>query len=356
MAAGLAAVGLTTADVLEPSRSVLPRRKAAGLADRMQFTYRNPERSTDPTRSLAGARSMLVGVLDYRRGEPAASPFRLSARVARYAQVDYYAQLREGLGAMSSLLVDAGHQARVVADSNNLVDRNAAWRAGLGWYGKNSNLLIDGAGSWFVIGAVITDADLGPTSTPVNDGCGGCTACIDDCPTAAIVAPGVLDARRCLAWLVQAGGSIPNEFRAAVGDRIYGCDDCQEVCPPNRVTIRRQAAPAADEGAMAWVDLVHLLEADDAELLAHYGRWYIADRDPDVLRRTALVVLGNTADVADPKVEELLIRYLAHERPVLRAHAVWACRRLGRSDLGEETKHDSDASVRKEWSIEVAAR
>ena len=124
----------------------------------------------------------------------------------------------------------------MVADDNALVDREAAYRAGLGWYGKNANLLLPGEGSWFVLGSVVTDAPAAPPSRPRRcaDGCGTCTRCLDGCPTGAIVAPGVVDARRCLAWLLQVEGAFPREHRVALGDRLYGCDDCQEVCPPNR--------------------------------------------------------------------------------------------------------------------------
>ena len=131
----------------------------------------------------------------------------------------------------------AGWRARVVADDNALVDRAAAERAGLGWFGKNSNILLPGAGSWFLLGSVVTDAPL-PTAAPVGDGCGSCRRCLSACPTGALVGPGVLDARRCLAWLLQATGVFPFEFRVALEGRIYGCDDCQDVCPANRLVAR----------------------------------------------------------------------------------------------------------------------
>jgi len=119
---------------------------------------------------------------------------------------------------------------RVVADDNALVDREAAYRAGLGWYGKNTNLLLPGKGSWYLLGSVVTDAPL-PAGRPMADGCGTCSRCLPACPTGAFIRPGVLDARRCLAWLVQAPGVFPAELRVALADRIYGGDSCQEVCP-----------------------------------------------------------------------------------------------------------------------------
>ena len=150
-----------------------------------------------------------------------------------------------------------------------------------------------GIGSLVVLGAVLTDASIEPDhESTVADGCRTCTACLDGCPTGAIIEPGVIDARRCLAWLVQAEGMFPVEYREALGDRIYGCDDCQDVCPPNKIRMRRPSPAGADE---AWVDVLSVLDADDDELLARLGRWYIPHRDPDYLRRNALLVLGNVA-------------------------------------------------------------
>ena len=270
---------------------------------------------------------MGVGALSYAQESadgledvPTARP---AGRVARYARHDHYAALRDGLDAMAAHLREAGWRARVLVDDNALVDREAAVRAGLGWYGKNANVLLPGRGSWFVLGSVVTDAALTPAAQPVPDGCGTCTRCLDGCPTGAIVAPGVIDARHCLAWLVQAPGTFPVEHRVALGDRIYGCDDCQEVCPPNRRTDRREAAEVDPDGT-ASVDLVALLDADDDTLLARHGRWYIADRDPRYLRRNALLALGNTADATDAEVWRVIDRARTGDDDLLREHAAWA--------------------------------
>jgi epoxyqueuosine reductase len=182
----------------------------------------------------------------------------------------------------------------------------------------------------------------------VPDGCGACTACQPACPTGALDEAGVLDARRCLAWLLEAPGTFPEEFRAALGDRIYGCDDCQEACPPNRVEIRRRPSPAADQHDEAWVDVLALLEADDEMLLARFGRWYVPRRRPEYLRRNALVVLGNIGDGRDARTEAVLRAALTHEAAVVRAHAVWAARRLGRHDLLSLVAGEADPEVAAE--------
>ena len=321
--AGLAAVGIAPADPFVGTRTILHERRAAGLHGGMEFTYRNPERSTDPQRALPGARAIVVGALAYG-GTDAAPPPGPHARVARYATTDHYATLRRALGAIAGRLTDDGWAARVVADDNALVDREAAVRAGLGWYGKNANVLLPGRGSWFVLGSVLTDAPLPPSAGPVEEGCGPCRRCLDGCPTGAIVAPGVVDARRCLAWLVQAPGDFPLEYREALGDRFYGCDDCQEVCPPNR----RHAPPATD-GDEAWVDVLAVLAASDDELIDRYGRWYIPERDARYLRRNALVVLGNVGDGRAPAVAHAIEAAQRDPDAMLREHADWAAQRLG---------------------------
>jgi epoxyqueuosine reductase len=340
---GLAAVGVTDAAVFSDTREVLFERRAGGLNGGMQFTYRNPERSTDPTRVLPGARSLVVGAWGYRRAEsPSADGDHRpppSGRVARYAWRDHYQSLRGALAPVADRLRADGWRAVVVCDDNALVDRAVAHRAGLGWFGKNTLLLLPGLGSWFVLGSVVTDAplladpDRAAAVAPHGSGCGSCTRCIGACPTGALVAPGVLDANRCLAWLVQAPGSIPEEFRVALGDRLYGCDECQQACPINRMVDRHQPPLEAEPDSHAEVDLIELLESSDDELLEAHGRWYIAGRQPRYLRRNALVALGNTGDGADPATERVLVGAVSGSDPMLAEHAVWAARRLGRGDL-----------------------
>jgi epoxyqueuosine reductase len=382
-AEGLDAVGVAPAAAFATTRRHLERRRAAGLAAGMRFTYLRPERSADPGAALPDARSLVVAARSYRRATAAPHsahdtgdageaegrgldpPRRPGGappvgRVARYAWDDHYGPLKAALTVVARALKAEGWRARVLADDNALVDREAAYRAGLGWYGKNANLLLPGEGSWFVLGSVVTDAPLEPSTERVADGCGTCTRCFDGCPTGAIVAPGVVDARRCLAWLLQVEGAFPREHRVALGDRLYGCDDCQEVCPPNRRVERAGAAPPAGDHAQATVDLLGLLAAGDDELLDRHGRWYVPRRQARYLRRNALVVLGNVADPDDGAVGAALGRALVHDDGLVRAHAVWAARRLGRDDLlvaaGPRLADDPDPMVRDELAAPVERR
>ena len=334
---GLHQVGVASAEVLHRARQALNERKSQGLHNQMQFTYRNPNRSTDPTATLPSAKSVIVGALSYSTQMPE-QPEKLSARVARYVWSDYYAQLRESLRQIAKQLESDGFRAVVLADDNSIVDREVAYQAGLGWFGKNSNLLIAGAGSYFVLGCVVTNSPLVFDEKPVDDGCGSCRRCLDNCPTQAIIAPGVIDANKCLAWLLQKPGVFDREFRVALGDRLYGCDDCQEVCPPT-VRFEKRASVVADElvkhddRTTAWVSVQKILLADDESLLKEFGAWYIANRDPKWLRRNALVILGNIGDANDKLVVELLQKYCNHSDAILRSHAVWAAARLGLNHL-----------------------
>ena len=380
-AAGLCAVGVCEAEPFSEVAAVLHERKQAGLHGGMQFTYRNPDRSTDPGRLVPGAAALIVGALEFEAdaGDPPsdAGPY---ARVAAYARSDHYTALRTALETMAGPLRAAGHRAVVSADGNGLVDRAAAHRAAIGWWGKNSNILVPGVGSLVVLGAVVTDAPIAPQDPTggVADGCGSCRQCLDGCPTGAITAPGTVDARRCLAWLVQTDGVFDPDYRVALGDRIYGCDDCSDVCPPNRVRVRltrrtephrtepdsggpHRTGPRPDSGLSpppadggAWVPVLDMLDASDDALMAGFGRWYIPRREPRYLRRNALVVLANVGDPHDSRVRAAVDRALSDGDPLIRAHAVWCARRLG---LGlQALSEPDDPLVRAELERAVHQR
>ena len=340
--AGLHSLGVAPADVMIRARQQIQNRIDDDLVNDMKFTFLRPERSTTPTQHLEGAQSIIVGVRSYAIADhPDAVTSSPLARVARYAWLDHYGHLKDSLSVVAERLRQDGHRAVVFADDNAMVDRESAWLAGLGWFGKNANILLPGHGSFFVIGCVITTAVL-PVATPIDDGCGACSRCIPACPTGAIVNDGVIDANKCLSWLLQKPGIFDRGYRVALHDRIYGCDDCQTACPQ----VRRTALSESTRQLQSVIEVLTWLSMDDETLNASCQRWYVHKRDMTWIRRNLLIVLGNIADPTNPEVVNAVREYVSHPRSELRAHAVWAAARLGLTDL--INYEDSDPMVRDE--------
>ena len=318
--AGLERMGVCSVHPFADTRLEIRSRKRQGMSARLGFTFSDPDTSTDIRRSIPWAERLVVGIRSYlpeagRPGEQAAG----RGRVARFAVTDSYQPLRSGLEAVAAELIDAGFRAEALADDSRLVDRAAAVRAGVGWWGKSTMVLAPGVGPWFLIGSVATDAIL-PMSAPMERSCGTCHACLPACPTGALVAPGVLDARLCLAAIAQGPGVIPRDLRVYMEDRIYGCDECLTVCPPG---IRLLDKSVSRRGS---VDLGELLRSADQELLDAFNHFYLPARRPRILRRNALVALGNTG-AADHL--PLVAGYLGNPDWLLRLHAVWSVHRMG---------------------------
>jgi epoxyqueuosine reductase len=204
----------------------------------------------------------------------------------------------------------------VLVDANQHVDREAAARSGVGFYGKNTMLITRRHGSWVVLGTLVTDVELDSTP-PLDTDCGACRLCIDACPTGALDDPGTLDATKCLSYWTQAPAPIPEAYREGLGAQVYGCDICQDVCPWNRGVEKRRGD--LEPTRAGHVDLVAWLEADGRALVDEYDRLYVPKNDPQWLRRNALVALGNTGG---PEHEELLERHAGDE------HARWALARI----------------------------
>jgi len=320
LGAGLHGLGFTGADPFPEVRREMERRAASGESAALRFTYADPAVATDVTRSFPWARSLVVGAMAYLPAAGSPGPAEPgTAVVARFATSDHYAPLRRALARIADRLEGAGHRAEVLVDDNRLVDRAAAVRAGVAWWGKSTLVLAPGAGPWLLVGSVATDALLAPDQ-PMQRSCGTCTACIPACPTGAITAPGILDARRCLAHVLQAPGPIPMELRPLVGDRLYGCDDCLTACPPGSALAERSADPAGR------ISLVEVLGAADRPLLARFEHFYIPRNRARFLRRNALVVLGNSGDRS---LTGVAAGFLGHPDALLRGHAAWALGALG---------------------------
>jgi epoxyqueuosine reductase len=295
----------------------------AGYAGGMDYLARTRVERGDPERLLPGCRAVVAVALAYgpREDDPS------WATVSRYARGgDYHDLMRPRLAALVELLREAGGpsvSSRAAVDTSAVLERDLAARAGLGWIGKNTNLIAVGTGSYFFIGTVLTTAAL-VADGPAADHCGTCTACLDACPTDAFVGPWVLDARRCLAYLtIEHRGDVPDEWKPAMGDWLFGCDVCQEVCPWNR------KAPPARESALApsapLPSLTALLEMDEAAFRARFRGSAMSRAKRAGLARNAALVLGHRGD---PAAVPALRRALHDADDGVRRAAAWSLARL----------------------------
>ncbi len=317
---GLDVVGAAPVAPYEETERHIRERRARGLFADMRFTMARPEVSCHPETLLEGAKTVVSAALCYWADGGELPEGR--GRLPRYTWYDAYAELREKLDGLGRRL---GGAYRVLVDANQHVDREAAARSGVGFYGKNTMLITRRFGSWVVLGTLVTDVELEPTQ-PLSLDCGSCTLCIEACPTGALDEPGVLDANRCLSYWTQAGDSIPDSYREELGDQVYGCDICQDVCPWNRGIEKRRAGEPLPDGAEPHVSFVDWLETSDEELARRYDRLFVPRNDPRYLRRNALVGLGNAGGA-----EEIARRYAEHDDPLLREHAEWALRRMAQA-------------------------
>jgi epoxyqueuosine reductase len=316
---GLDAVGAAPAEPYDETERHIRERRSRGLFAGMRFTTAEPEVSCHPERLLPGARTVVSAALCHYAAGPDAAPGQ--GRLPRYTWSDAYEELR---GRLERLGTRLGGAYLVLVDANQHVDREAAARAGLGFYGKNTMLITRRHGSWVVLGALVTEAEI--EAAPRFDAdCGSCMLCIEACPTGALDDPGVLDANRCLSWSTQRPGAIPAAHREHVGDMVYGCDICQDVCPWNRGIEKRRATASPPHGAEPVVSLVAWLESEPPELRDRYGRLYVPRNDGRYLQRNALVALGNSGG---PEHRAVLERHARGDDELLREHAAWGLDRM----------------------------
>ena len=327
---GFSAWGIARADAAPEAGERLRQWIADGHHGEMAWMEDRADQRASPTGLWPEARSVIALGMSYA---PASDPMALAAlkdrgRISVYAQgADYHKVVKKALKAMGRWLADeAGCELKVFVDTAPVMEKPLSAAAGIGWQGKHSNLLNREHGSWLFLGIIYTTLDLEPDA-PAEPHCGSCTRCIDACPTGAIVAPGLVDARRCISYLtIELAGPIPHEFREAMGNRIYGCDDCLAVCPWNRFASEAQAnrafAPRAELAAPAIADLLAL---DDRSFRELFSGSPIKRIGVDRMIRNCLIAAGNSDDaLLRPAVE----RHLASENPVVAEAAAWAIERL----------------------------
>ncbi|MBV9840431.1 MAG: tRNA epoxyqueuosine(34) reductase QueG [Sphingomonadaceae bacterium] len=353
-ALGFVACGIARADAAPETAARLDAWLADGCHGGMLWMEETRARRGSPAGLWPEVRSLVMLGMSYA---PAEDPLRLArekgiGRIASYARgADYHDIVKKSLKALARWLIsEAGGDLKVFVDTAPVMEKPLAAAAGLGWQGKHSNLVSREHGSWLLLGALYTTLELEPDA-PARPRCGSCDACRAACPTDAIPAPYRVDARRCISYLtIEHKGPIPREFRAAIGNRVYGCDDCLAVCPWNKfaraAAANRAFAPRAELAAPEVGDLLGL---DDAGFRQVFAGSPIKRIGRDRMVRNALIVAGNSDDQGFVgRVETLL----DDSSPLVRGAAVWALRRLDRERF-EAAKAarmgDPDEGVREEW-------
>jgi epoxyqueuosine reductase len=356
---GFDVVGITTADPFPRDEEAALDRISQGLMDGLPwYTKERVRKANRPALLVEGARSIISVAMSYNTGDPTPGEPEPTGKIARYAWGDdYHTLMKERLRRLVEGLserVGRPVQSRIFVDDGPMNDRAAAERAGVGWFGKNSNILTPSHGSWVLLGQVITDLDLKP-DLPLKKTCGSCVRCIDDCPTDAIVAPFVIDNTRCISFLtIELRGAIPREMRPLVGDWVFGCDICQDVCPVNRkaaLGLEPAFQQRHDFGAPA---LLPLLELDDDEFRARFRNSAIKRAKRVGLQRNVCVALGNIGDLA---AVPALAKALSAPEPIVREHAAWALGRLGGDAaliyLRDALPGETDEGVRAEIALSL---
>jgi epoxyqueuosine reductase len=358
-AEGFDAVGIASPDAIGRAGDRLAAFLAAGMHGDMDWLAAREGRRRDPKALWPEVRSIAMLGMNYG---PDTDPLAMLGERSRgaisvYARGrDYHDVIKGKLKTLGGWLQrESGEGVKVFVDTAPVMEKPLAEAAGIGWQGKHTNLVSRDLGSWLFLGAIFTAAEL-PPDEPEADHCGSCRACLDICPTDAFPAPYRLDARRCISYLtIEHKGHVPREFRAPMGNRIYGCDDCLAVCPWNKFAAAAREAKFAGNAMTGGAPLAELLRLDDAGFRAAFAGTAVKRTGRNRFIRNVLIAAGNSGDGGLlPQVRTLM----ADDSPLVRAMAVWAASRLLDAD-GEFTQlrnahlpRETDDAVRAEWLYE----
>lgn len=358
--AGLTVTAVTTAATFPETLTVLQERIAAGYLDGLDwFTRERAAESCDPAVLMERAISIISAGVAYWGTEPGKPRDGVPrGRISRYARgADYHKLLPDRLRALHAMIeADVGHpvEARFLTDHARIVDRAVAARAGLGWYGKNACIIVPGHGSWVMLGELLLDLDLEPDA-PLDHDCGRCQICLNNCPTGAIVAPYTIDAPACISFqTIENRGVIPRHLRSRMGDWVFGCDVCQEVCP---YTGAAQDAPdpafLPRDLENAYPSLHALLAMSTNTFRQRYRGTAVMRAKRNGMARNAAVALGNIGTEED--VRPLVTALLGHDASLVRAHAAWALGCIGgataRTGLELSWRRERDPDARTEIAL-----
>ena len=360
-ALGFDCIGVTAPGALGEAAAHLREFLEAGSHGDMDWLARNPERRADPRGLWPEVRSVIMLGVSYG---PDSDPLAILKQPTRgaisvYAQgEDYHDVIKKRLKQLARWLVAAVPcEVKVFVDTAAVMEKPLAQAGGIGWQGKHTNLVSRAFGSWLFLGAIFTTLYL-PRDEAEADHCGSCQACLDICPTSAFPAPYKLDARRCISYLtIEHEGAIPREHRKAIGNRIYGCDDCLAVCPWNEFALKGREARLSARDDMRAPDLAELARLNDASFRARFARSPIKRTGRDRFVRNVLIAIGNSADNSLARDAE---RLLEDNSPLVRGAAVWALSQLiGREEfqaLATKVEHEErDETVRGEWIAALGA-
>jgi epoxyqueuosine reductase len=360
-ALGFDSIGITDPDAIADAGRHFRNFLADGAHGDMDWLADRPERRADPRVLWPGVRSVIMLGVNYGPDENplAILEQRTRGAISVYARGDdYHDVIKKRLKALARWLVAAsGGEVKVFVDTAAVMEKPLAQASGLGWQGKHTNLVSREFGSWLFLGAIFTTSEL-PRDDAETDHCGSCQACLDICPTAAFPAPYKLDARRCISYLtIESKGPIPREFRKAIGNRIYGCDDCLAVCPWNKFAQAGREAKLAARDELRAPGLADLARLDDAAFRALFTKSPVKRIGRDRFIRNVLIAIGNSNERALAVEAE---RLLDDQSPLVRGAAVWALAQLiGRKEFAarapDAIRSESDESVRREWQADGGA-
>ena len=360
LALGFDTCGFASVEAPWPASARLVEFIAEGRHGSMDWMATTAGRRSHPRAMWPEARSAVVlGVSYGPDSDPLqALAFKDRAAISVYAQGDDYHELVKGrLKALAGWMAQAlACQVKVFVDTAPLMEKPLAQAAGLGWQGKHTNLVSREHGSWLFLGSVLTDLEL-PPDAPEIDHCGSCRACLDVCPTNAFPAPYQLDARACLSYLtIEHAGPIPHRYRAAMGNRIYGCDDCLAVCPWNKFAQVAHEQAFHPREALRGPLLSELADLDDAGFRALFRKSPVKRIGRDRFVRNVLYAIGNSDD---PALAACATRRLDDPSPLVRGAAVWALGRLASADerarlAAARAALETDTAVRDEWAFDAS--
>lgn len=307
---------------------------ARGYAGEMHYLERQTAARMDPGALLPGVRSVIVCAINYNTDRPLTTVDRMRAWVSRYAWgEDYHDTLKKKLDELAQWISSqAPANTRTYVDTGPVNERVFAKYAGIGWFGKNTCIINEKAGSWLFLGCILTDLDL-EHDVPVSDRCGSCTRCLDACPTNAILAPYVLDSRKCISYTtIELRGDIPESEREGIGHHLYGCDICQDVCPWNRRAPKSLSEEFQPRQDLFWPEIEMLLNKDEAGWKEMIRNTAMRRAKVKGLLRNLMVVAGNSG------VKRLaggLHQFLDHPEATVRSHARWAIDKLSARGVSE---------------------